>query len=102
LENELLKQVVARLGKTMYDKKAIAKQTQPPQDNTIEGVNKFVEGETVVCWLCHQEGHKSYQCKAKIEEKQKKHLHQQGGQIGGYTIPNQEEKEWKVDSYHGQ
>jgi hypothetical protein len=26
----------------------------------------------VVCWLCHKEGHKYYQCKAKTEEKQKK------------------------------
>jgi hypothetical protein len=32
------------------------------------GVNKLVEGETMVCRLCH----KSYQCKAKTEEKQKK------------------------------
>jgi hypothetical protein len=31
-----------------------------------------MEGETMVCWLCHKEGHKSYQCKAKIGEKQKK------------------------------
>jgi hypothetical protein len=26
------------------------------------------EGETVVCWLCHKEGHKSYQCKAKTRK----------------------------------
>jgi hypothetical protein len=30
LENELLKQEVARLGKALYDKKGKAKQTQPP------------------------------------------------------------------------
>jgi hypothetical protein len=35
------------------------------------GVNKPGEGETVVCRLCHKEGHKSYQCKAKTGEKQK-------------------------------
>jgi hypothetical protein len=35
-------------------------------------VNKPGEGETVVCRLCHKEGHKSYQCKAKTGEKQKK------------------------------
>jgi hypothetical protein len=52
----------------MYDKKGKAKQTQPPQDNTTAGVNKPVEGETMVCWLCHKEDHKSYQCKAKIRE----------------------------------
>jgi hypothetical protein len=26
----------------------------------------------VFCWLCHKEGHKSYQCKVKTREKQKK------------------------------
>jgi hypothetical protein len=31
-----------------------------------------VEGETVVCRLCHKEGHKSYQCKARTNKKQKK------------------------------
>jgi hypothetical protein len=25
----------------------------------------------MVCWLCHKEGHKSYQCKLKSREKQK-------------------------------
>jgi hypothetical protein len=34
-------------------------------------VNKPVEGETVICRLCHKEGHKSFQCKAKIRDKQK-------------------------------
>jgi hypothetical protein len=34
-------------------------------------VNKPVEGETVVCRLCHKEGHKYYQCKAKTGDKQK-------------------------------
>jgi hypothetical protein len=47
---------VARLGKTLYDKKGKAKQIQPPKDNTTAGVNKPVEGETVVCRLCHKEG----------------------------------------------
>jgi hypothetical protein len=43
--------------------------------------------------------------KAKEKESNKKHLqhiHQQGGQKGGYTIPNQEEKEWKGNSHQGQ
>jgi FtsZ-binding cell division protein ZapB len=70
-ENEQLKQEVARLGKALYDKKGKAKQIQPPQDNTTAGVNKFVEGETVICRLCHKEGHTSYQCKAKTGDKQK-------------------------------
>jgi hypothetical protein len=42
-ENEQLRQEVAHLGKTLYDKKGKAKQIQPPQDNTIAGVNKSVE-----------------------------------------------------------
>jgi FtsZ-binding cell division protein ZapB len=65
MENEQLKQEVARLGKALYDKKCKAKQIQPPQDNTTAGVNNHVEGETVICRLCHKEGHKSYQCKMK-------------------------------------
>jgi hypothetical protein len=40
LENELLKQEVARLGKALYDNKDKDKQTQPPRDNTIVGLNK--------------------------------------------------------------
>jgi hypothetical protein len=72
MENEQLRQEVVLLGKALYDKKGKAKQTQPPLDNTIVGVNKPVKGETMVCRLCHKEGHKSYQCKAKTGEKQKK------------------------------
>jgi FtsZ-binding cell division protein ZapB len=71
MENEQLKQEVARLGKALYDKKGKAKQMQPPQDNTTTGVNKLVEGKTVICRLCHKEGHKSFQCKAKTWDKQK-------------------------------
>jgi hypothetical protein len=70
-ENEQLRQEVARLGKALYDKKGKAKQIQPPQDNTTVGVNKPMEGETVICRLYHKEGHKSYQCKAKTRDKQK-------------------------------
>jgi hypothetical protein len=43
---------------------------------------------------------------AKAKEKANKqdlqHLHQQGGQKGGYTLFDQEEKEWKGDSHQGQ
>jgi hypothetical protein len=70
MKNEQLKQEVARLGKALYDKKGKAKQIQPPQDNT----NKPMEGETVICRLCHKKGHKSYQCKAKTGDKQKQEL----------------------------
>jgi hypothetical protein len=62
---------VARLGKALYDKKVKAKQTQHQSDNTTAEVNKPVDGEIMVCWLCHKEGHKSYQCKVKTVEKQK-------------------------------
>jgi hypothetical protein len=70
-ENEQLKQEVARLGKTLYDKKGKAKQIRPPQDNTTAGVNKPMEGETMICRLCHMEGHKSFQCKAMTGDKQR-------------------------------
>jgi hypothetical protein len=53
-ENEQLKQEVARLGKTLYNKKGKAKQIQLPQNNTTAGVNKPMEGETVICRLCHK------------------------------------------------
>jgi hypothetical protein len=76
MENEQLKQEVARLGKAFYDKKGKAKQIQPPQDNATVGVNKPVEGETVICRLCHMKGHKFYQCKAKTGDKKKQKLKQ--------------------------
>jgi hypothetical protein len=108
-ENEQLRQEVARLGRDLYDKKGKAKQIQPPQDNTATGVNKPMEGETVICRLYHKEGHKSYQCKEKTEDAKAKaikqnlqHLHQQGVQKGCYTIFDQEEKERKSDSNQGQ
>jgi hypothetical protein len=75
-ENEQLRKEVAHLGKALYDKKGKDKQVQPPQDNTTAGVNKSVEGKTVVCRLCHKEVHKSYQCKAKTGEKQIQKLKQ--------------------------
>jgi hypothetical protein len=114
MENEQLKQEVARLGKALYDKKGKAKQIQSPQDNTTAGVNKPIEGETVICRLCHKEGHKSYQCKAKTGDKQRQKLKQKPtskisntyinkvDKKGFYTIFNQEEKEWKDDSNQGQ
>jgi hypothetical protein len=71
LQNELLKREVARLGKALNDKKGKTKQTLPPQDNTTMGVNKPVEGETLVCWLCHKEGQKSYQFNANTEGEKK-------------------------------
>jgi hypothetical protein len=75
-ENEQLKQEVARLGKALYNKKGKAKQIRPPQDNTTAGVNKPMEGENVICRLCHKEGHKSFQCKAMTGDKQRQKLKQ--------------------------
>ena len=75
-ENEQLMQEVARLGKALYDKKGKAKHIRPPQDNTTAGVNKPMEGETVICRLCHKEGHKSFQCKTMTGNKQRQKLKQ--------------------------
>jgi hypothetical protein len=76
MENEQLKQEVVRLEKALYLKKGKAKQIQPPQDNTSVGGNKPVEGKTVICRLCHKEGHKYFQCKAKTGDKKKQKLKQ--------------------------
>jgi hypothetical protein len=75
-ENEQLRHEVARLGKALYDKKGKAKQIQPPQDNTTVGVNKPMKGKTVICRLCHKEGHKSFQCMAMTGDKQRQKLMQ--------------------------
>ena len=88
-ENEQLKQEVARLTKDLTQVKGKTKQARLHQDNTIKGVKKLDEGQTVVCYVCYKEGHKSYECKvkngggAKKKEKNKKknkqalqHLHQ--------------------------
>ena len=77
-ENEQLKQEVACLTKDLTQVKGKAKQAQLHQDNTVKGVKKLDEGQTVVCYGCHKEGHKSYECKvkngggAKKKEKNKK------------------------------
>ena len=65
MENEQLKQEVACLTKDLIQKKGKTEQAQPHQDNTIKGVKKLDEGATVVCYVCHKEGHKSYECKVK-------------------------------------
>jgi hypothetical protein len=65
MENEQLKQEVARLGNALYDKKGKGKQIQPPHDNTTAGVNKPMEGKTVICRLLHKEGHKVFPMQGK-------------------------------------
>jgi hypothetical protein len=91
-ENEQFRQEVAHLGKALYDKKGKAKQIQPPQDNTTVGVNKPMEGETVICKLWNKEGHKSYQCKTKAGDQQKKRLKQKPTRKTSNTYINKVDK----------
>ena len=72
MENEQLKQEVARLTKDLTQVKCKTKQAQLHQDNTIKGVKKLDEGQTMVCYVCHKEGHKSYECKVKNGEEQRR------------------------------
>ena len=65
MENEQLKQEVARLTKDLTQVKGKTEQAQHHQDNTIKRVKKLDEGQTMVCYVCHKEGHKSYECKVK-------------------------------------
>jgi hypothetical protein len=65
MENEQLKQEVARLTKDLTQVQGKTEQTQLHQDNTIKGVKKLDEGQIVVCYVYHREGHKSYGCKVK-------------------------------------
>ena len=49
----------------MTQVKGKTKQAQLHQDNTVKGVKKLDKGQTMVCYVCHKEGHKSYECKVK-------------------------------------
>jgi hypothetical protein len=93
MENEQLRQEVAHLGKTLYDKKGKAKQNKHPQDNTTTGVNNPVEAEVVVCRLCHKKAisltnvrRRLGEAKEKANKQNLQHLHQQGEQKSCYTI----------------
>ena len=61
MENEQLKQEVARLTKDLTQVKGKMEQAQHHQDNTVKGVKKLDEGQTMVCYVCH----KDYECKVK-------------------------------------
>jgi hypothetical protein len=77
-------------------------------------VNKLVEGKTVICRLCHKEGHKSFQCKAMTGDKQKEKLKQKPSSKISNTYINKvdkktatpylikKKKEWKGESNQGQ
>jgi FtsZ-binding cell division protein ZapB len=71
MENEQLKQEVARLGKSFMTRKAKPNKSNLLRITPLVGVNKPVEGKTVICRLCHKEGQKSFQCKEKTGDKQK-------------------------------
>src|SRR6185503_15413865 len=66
-ENDELKQEVERLYTDLrwLKGKYTQEQAQPSQDNTSAGVKKHEKGETVTCFKCCKEDHKSYQCKEK-------------------------------------
>jgi FtsZ-binding cell division protein ZapB len=66
IENEQLQQEVARLTKDLTQVKHKTEQALHHQDNTVKRVKKLDEGQTVVCYVCHKEGHKSYECKVKM------------------------------------
>ena len=88
-ENDELKQEVERL--TAYLRWIKGKYTQ---DNTSVGVKKLEKGETVTCFKCHKEGHKSYQCKEKEgkangkENSKPKNLNKKAKEIKKNTSPN--------------
>ena len=65
MENEQLNQEVTRLTKDLTQVKGKMDQAQHHQDNTVKRVKKLDEEQTVVCYVCHKEGHKSYECKVK-------------------------------------
>ncbi|WVZ97911.1 hypothetical protein U9M48_043413 [Paspalum notatum var. saurae] len=69
-----LKQEVERIRADLrwLKGKVTQEQVQPPQDNPSKGVKKLEKGETVTCFKCHKEGHKSYQCKEKMAQQKSK------------------------------
>ena len=69
MENEKLKQEVQQLKKDLASMK---EQAQPSQDNRSKVVNKLEEGQTVVWFIGHKEGHKFYMRKSKKIEGEKK------------------------------
>jgi hypothetical protein len=95
----------------LYDKKGKAKQIQPPQDNTTAGVNKRMEGKTVICRLCHKEDHKSFNARQRpgISKSSNKSQQEKSPtstsirwikRLLHHTWPKR--KKWKGDSNQGQ
>ncbi|WVZ97059.1 hypothetical protein U9M48_042622 [Paspalum notatum var. saurae] len=71
-EIEVLKQEVNRLKKDVARQQGQRKQAQPSQDNLLKVVKKLEESQTVVCFFCNKEGHKSYMCRLKRKEEANK------------------------------
>ena len=77
-EKEELKQEITRLSKDLrrLKEKSICHECkrQPSQDNCPKMVKKLEKAATMTCYLWHQKGHKSYECKNKMkgEENKKK------------------------------
>ena len=67
-EIEVLKQEVDRLKKDVARLQGQREQAQPSQDNRLKVVKKLEESQTVVCFFCNKEGHKSYMYKLKRRE----------------------------------
>ena len=66
-ENDELKQEVERLMADLRRLKGkyTQEQAQSSQDNPLTGVKKLEKGETVTCFKCHKEGHKSTNARKK-------------------------------------
>jgi cobalamin biosynthesis Co2+ chelatase CbiK len=88
-ENDELKQEVERLMRDFARLKGKSI-VQPSQVNRENMVKKLEKGETVTCFKCHHEGHKSYKCpqpkKMISDEKNKKSFTIKNFLI--YTKPN--------------
>jgi hypothetical protein len=72
IENQQLKPEMTRLTNDLIQVKGKASKAQPHQDKTIKEVKKLDEGATMDCYMCHKEGHKSYECKVKNGGEKKK------------------------------
>ena len=79
---------MARLTKNLTQVIGKMEQAQLHQDNTVNGVKKLDEGQIVVCYVCHKECHKSYECKVKNgggEKKKEKNKRQTSKLSNTYT-----------------
>ena len=78
-------------------------------------MKKLDEGQTMVCYVCHKEGHKSYECKvkngggAKKKEKNKKQTSKLSNTYtnkvdkkGLHTLSLEEEEKWQGGGHQGE